>query len=245
MTTVVEQGGELRPVNLENVGPDTARWLPWPQIGGCVPFDPGGGGIWAPGWWGGEYVALYEHQPEVRTCVDFLARNIAQIGKKCFRRIADDDREHLGDHPLEETLRDPNPLSSTGYSWAFALVADLAIFDEHYSAIAQDGDRLLLQRIPVPAVSPDPEETGPGPTETWVVRIGGDEKRVSAKRRSPCTGTTPAASIAGSRRSTRSRRCSARNPPRRSSGPATRAAVERRRRDRASDRGAQVERRRA
>lgn len=181
MTTVVTGEGELRPVNLENVGPGTARWLPWPQIGGSVPFDPGwygGTGAWQDGWWGGGLAAVYSAQPEVRICVDFLARNIAQIGTKVLRRIAADDREDLYDHPLGQTLREPNPQTTTRYAWQFGMVADLAIFDHSYCLLAQAGDTLRLARVPAPAVRPD--DPGVLLPKNYIVRMGGVETTVPA-----------------------------------------------------------------
>ena len=41
------------------------------------------------------YAQLYTQQPNVRVCVDFLARNIAQLGLHVFRRVSDTDRERL------------------------------------------------------------------------------------------------------------------------------------------------------
>jgi HK97 family phage portal protein len=175
VTTLVTGEGELREVNLRDVGPSTARWLPWPQVGGSVPFDPGWAGGWQDGWWGGPFAAVYDAQPEVRICVDFLARNIAQIGTKVLRRLADDDRETLYDHDLAETLRAPSPMTSR-YWWQFGLVADLAIFDEAFNVIAEVEDRLALQRVPVPAVTP--EVDGPGEPKSFLVRLGGSETRV-------------------------------------------------------------------
>ena len=43
---------------------------------------------------------LYREQPQIRTVVSFLARNIAQLGLHVFRRVSDTDRERLTDHPL-------------------------------------------------------------------------------------------------------------------------------------------------
>jgi HK97 family phage portal protein len=74
-------------------------------------------------WWGGgevggsvnlgdtfsTYAWIYRTQPNVRICVDFLARNIAQLDVHAFRRLSDDDRERLADHDVERWLGDPNP----------------------------------------------------------------------------------------------------------------------------------------
>ena len=51
-----------------------------------------------------DYATMYRQQPNVRTCVDFLARNIAQLGLHVFRRVSDTDRERLTDHPLATVL---------------------------------------------------------------------------------------------------------------------------------------------
>ena len=109
MTTVVTGEGELRTVDLAEVGPSTARWWCWPEVGGSVPVDWRGDADGGIGSWGGRYSALYDRQAEVRVCVDFLARNIAQLGTRVLRRIADDDRESLYDHGLARTLRAPSP----------------------------------------------------------------------------------------------------------------------------------------
>lgn len=61
------------------------------------------------------YLDIYRSQPNVRTCVDFLARNIAQLGLHAFHRVSDTDRERLPpDHPVPFLLEHPNP-STTRY----------------------------------------------------------------------------------------------------------------------------------
>ena len=58
------------------------------------------------------YAALYRTQPNVRICVDFLARNVAQLGLHTFRRITDNGRVRLYDHGLAQTTKRPNPRTS-------------------------------------------------------------------------------------------------------------------------------------
>lgn len=58
------------------------------------------------------YQALYRAQPNVRTCVDFLARNFAQLNLKAYSRVSQTDRVELFDHPFGRTLRRPNPRTS-------------------------------------------------------------------------------------------------------------------------------------
>lgn len=97
------------------------------------------------------YDSIYRHSPAVRAVVDFIARNVAQVSMKVWRRVADDDREHLYDHPLAATLRHPNK-ATTRYAFMYGLTADLLIYDESASLIAQQGEDVALGRVPPPAV---------------------------------------------------------------------------------------------
>lgn len=87
------------------------------------------------GGWGwpsmGSYGELYRCQPAVRTVVDFLARNIAQLTLKVYMRVDDADRIELDDHPLAQLLRAPNP-STSRYRFMRDTVADKAIYDVAY-----------------------------------------------------------------------------------------------------------------
>lgn len=94
-----------------------------------------------------EYAAIWRAQPQVRTVVSFLARNIAQLGLHVFRRVSDTDRERLTDHPLAELLAEPLPRVTT-YRLVERLVSDVALYDEAYwLKVRQGGERRLL---PVP-----------------------------------------------------------------------------------------------
>src|SRR5262245_66104 len=70
------------------------------------------------------YADIYATQPNVRICVDFLSRGIAQIKLHVYRRVSDTDRERLADHELTRWLAHPNP-STTRYRLFESLVADL------------------------------------------------------------------------------------------------------------------------
>lgn len=56
-----------------------------------------------------DYATIYATQPNVRTCVEFLGRNIAQLGLHVYRRLSDTDRKRLRDHGLAVTLGRPLP----------------------------------------------------------------------------------------------------------------------------------------
>lgn len=95
-----------------------------------------------------EYSQLYKTQPNVRTCVDFLARNIAQLGLHVFRRVSDTDRQRLIDHPLAVLLDKPNPWT-TRYRLIEGLVSDLGLFFNAYWMKTRWPDgRLALLRLP-------------------------------------------------------------------------------------------------
>src|SRR5688572_16141759 len=73
------------------------------------------------------YAHIYETQPNVRICVEFLARNIAQLGLHVFRRVSDTDRVRLFDHDVANWLSRPNP-QMTRYRLFEATVQDFAIY---------------------------------------------------------------------------------------------------------------------
>lgn len=95
-----------------------------------------------------DYAAIYRTQPNVRTVVDFLARNISQLKLKFYRRTSDTDREQLSQHELAQLLWQPNQFS-TRYRFLQALVSDLAIYDGAYWLKAPADDaRMALLRVP-------------------------------------------------------------------------------------------------
>ncbi len=79
------------------------------------------------------YSYLYRTQPNVRTCVDFIARNVAQIGLHTFRRLSETDRQRLRDldHGMAWTLAHPNPWT-TPYRLIEGMVADFGVFFNAY-----------------------------------------------------------------------------------------------------------------
>lgn len=94
------------------------------------------------------YLNFYTSQPNVRTCVEFLARNIAQLGIHVFRRLGDDDRVRLVDHPLAITLEAPNP-ARTRYRLIEELVTDMGIFfNAYWLKVRLPDGRLQLFRLP-------------------------------------------------------------------------------------------------
>lgn len=93
------------------------------------------------------YATLYKTQPNVRTCVDFLARNIAQLGLHVFRRVSETDRQRLRDHGMATLIARPNPYT-TRYRLIEAMVADLGVFWNAHWLKLKDGPQLGLLRLP-------------------------------------------------------------------------------------------------
>jgi HK97 family phage portal protein len=102
-----------------------------------------------------DYATLWRTQPELRTVVDFLARNIAQLGIHVFRRVSDVDRKRLIDHPLARLLSSPNA-GTTRYRLVDALIHDVCIFDNAFwmKTKAEQGTPIALRRVPPQRVSP-------------------------------------------------------------------------------------------
>ncbi|GJF04953.1 phage portal protein [Pseudonocardia sp. D17] len=101
-----------------------------------------------------DYAAIWRTQPQVRTVVAFLARNIAQLTIHHYRRVSDTDRVRL-DSPVAQLLSRPGP-DTTRYRAFDALMNDLGIFDAAYWAKVKgtDGAPGALVRL-------DPRKTKP------------------------------------------------------------------------------------
>lgn len=105
------------------------------------------------GGYGLDYLQIWRKQYAVHTTVNFLARNVAQLGLPVFRRKGDADRERLNEHPLAALIRQPNPWT-TRYRFLDALVHDLAIFDTSYYAKVTRPDGMSLIRLDPVATTP-------------------------------------------------------------------------------------------
>ena len=97
-----------------------------------------------------DYATLYKSQPNVRTCVDFLARNIAQLGLHVFKRVGETDRQRLRDHPLALLIAQPllPEFKVTRYRLIESLVGDLGVYFNAFWLKVRGQDRLQLLRVP-------------------------------------------------------------------------------------------------
>lgn len=94
---------------------------------------------------------LYRTQPHLRTVVDFLARNIAQLGIKAYRRQEDNDRVTASDGPAAGIIAKPNA-TMTRYELIRSLVSDLALWDRAYWLVVEDADAASGWNVrPIPA----------------------------------------------------------------------------------------------
>jgi HK97 family phage portal protein len=98
------------------------------------------------------YFDIFKTQPNVRICIEFLARNIADVAPQAFRRVSDTDRVRLVDHDLARWLNDPNP-ATTRYRLFEDLMTDLGIYYRAYwlkvrYVDAEGRDAIGLVRLP-------------------------------------------------------------------------------------------------
>jgi HK97 family phage portal protein len=100
------------------------------------------------------YAAIYRTQPNIRTVVDFLARNIAQLGLHVFRRVSDLDRVRLAGHDVAAWTSKPNP-ATTRYRLFESLMIDMGIYYSAYWLKLRTTTGIGLVRIPPESISPN------------------------------------------------------------------------------------------
>ena len=128
-----------------------------------------------------EAAEIWRRQPQVRTVVGFLARNVAQLGLHAFQRVSDTDRERLTEHPLAELLERPLPGKRlTPYDLKYRIVADLAIYDVCFILKVRP-DEGPMGLLPVPPTLVTPVE------ESWIeppaykIAVGGQTIQVAGE----------------------------------------------------------------
>ncbi len=146
-----------------------AGWWPAPAYGSMTLYDQ----------FTYDYATLWKTQPNVRVCVDFLARNIAQLGLHVFRRVSETDRERLREHGLARLIAQPLPsqYKVTRYRLIESLVADLGVyFNAFWLKLPSDqGGVGGLLRIPPPYVA---VKGGLVPT-AYEVTVGGRTQAIA------------------------------------------------------------------
>lgn len=100
------------------------------------------------------YGWIYATQPAVRSVVDFVARNTAQLGLKLYERVGDNERLRDEGHPAARSLADPG-MGVTRDSFIYRLVSDYLIWENAYVLKFRPsaGDQLTLVRLPPDGVT--------------------------------------------------------------------------------------------
>lgn len=96
------------------------------------------------------YSELYRKQSALRGVIDFLARNVAQIGLKLYLREEDASLPQPK-HPAQRALKHP----STGVSYSRFMrqvIGDLLLFDCAFIWKIRFSDHIELVRIPIPSL---------------------------------------------------------------------------------------------
>ncbi len=101
-----------------------------------------------------DYAELYRLQPNLRIVIRFLARNIASLGLKPYRRVSATERVELErGHPLKAFLRNPTPalpMPTTRHAWIRGIVEDLALYDALFVLKLRNAATAVLNGIRIP-----------------------------------------------------------------------------------------------
>lgn len=114
--------------------------------------------------------SLYRRQWAVRTCVNYLALNIAHLNLKVYRKVSESEREPAADSPLAALLQRPNPRTSR-FDMIRGTVSDLAIYDNSYWMKRFIGNARELYRIPPEFVGVWGGDILTGPSK-YVIDVG-------------------------------------------------------------------------
>lgn len=91
---------------------------------------------------------VWRTQPNVRTVVDFVARNVASIPLAAYEHVGETDRRRLRTHPLARSLARPQ-VNTPPFRFWHAILVDWLLYDRWIAAkIPQDDGRIALQRLP-------------------------------------------------------------------------------------------------
>lgn len=111
---------------------------------------------------------LWRTQPYLRTVVDFLARNVAQLALQVFQRGPDNDRTRVRTGPMAALITRPNG-QQTSFELIQALVADLALHDDAYW-MPRENDDGTWQVLPIPAEWVKPDTDDPLVVQRYYIR---------------------------------------------------------------------------
>lgn len=136
---------------LRGSSPEWSR--PGGSIGGRLGVELYGGTV-------ADYAAIYRTQPNIRIVVRFIARNIASLPLKGYRKLGPNVREELAPgHELADLLVSPFPAAPkppSRHRFVRTLIEDVAVFDRWYALkVRNPGTRQMnLVRLPPQIVNP-------------------------------------------------------------------------------------------
>lgn len=117
---------------------------------------------------------LWRAQPHLRTVVEFMARNTAQLGVHTFERQLEGGRKRDSAAPVARLL-DHVDGEMTTYDLIFALVGDMSLYDAGYWWVMQDPESPVgwaIRRLPPAWVQPSPEHSTPFHVGAYRVSLG-------------------------------------------------------------------------
>ncbi|MFF2612683.1 phage portal protein [Kitasatospora sp. NPDC058046] len=97
-------------------------------------------------------MSIWAGQPSVRKVVDYIARNLAGIPWRVYRRVSDTDRRRVTDHPVAQLLASPSP-TVTAYRLWHSLAVDLLLYDRWCARVLPSADTASgweIIRVPAP-----------------------------------------------------------------------------------------------
>jgi HK97 family phage portal protein len=93
------------------------------------------------------YAWMYANSPAVRTVVDLIARNVAQLDLRLYEEIDESRREARPDHSAALSLRNPSP-TMTRDQFVRATIQDYLVYNNAYALKFRNRDQIILKPIP-------------------------------------------------------------------------------------------------
>ena len=112
---------------------------------------------------------LYAEQPHLRTVVDFIAQNVAQLTPKCYTQDAGGDNLRDTDGVLPILLKEPNP-DMTTYDLIYSLVSDWCLYGRVVWLVGESMDSASgweVRPIPPPWITQWKGGNGFSYSEVW------------------------------------------------------------------------------
>jgi HK97 family phage portal protein len=141
---------------------------------------------------------LWRAQPQLRTVVSFVARNVAQLGLHVFELVNDTDRRRDRTSPAAQAFAQPD-VNQTIYDLIYALVGDMLLYDRAYWFVGPSNatnSGLMLRRLPPTWVTQNPADLFT--VKSYSVVQDRNTADVPAKQILDFTGYSPASPLYGS-----------------------------------------------